>query len=84
MKFKVTLAIAFGLLLFGCENGQNMKVTEPLSRSQAAQEQSGLTASANNNSRQLIGNSNGNNPIRKFIRTADVKFKVKDVVNATS
>jgi hypothetical protein len=72
--FLVSIALAF--LLFACNQSKNYK--EAIAEQGAA-----LDSTANKFISSSAAVEKGKDSTRKFIRTADMKFKVKSVVNAT-
>lgn len=77
MKLKPTflLTVVFAALLFACsQNRKEMRSVDESPKTESTPTQA-ISSSA--------AVENGKDSIRKFIRTADLKFKVKSVVNAT-
>ena len=77
MKATSKLLVTIGLttLLFACSQSRNEKMS--------ADQNAAMDSTANKFISSSAAVENGKDSTRKFIRTADLKFKVKSVVNAT-
>jgi len=93
-KISIFIGIAFAILLFGCNQKHSSPAAEMMEMEVVADEEemiSEVSISANGN---ISANRNGfisssaavvnaQDTTRKFIRTANLKFKVKDVIQST-
>jgi len=83
MKFTSTLVLGSVLLLFGCDKTEHKDVTVPVAMSTQTPVELSEPTNSRGNSSRLYANADVNSD-QKFIRTADMKFKVNDVINTTS
>ncbi|MFZ4400000.1 MAG: DUF4349 domain-containing protein [Bacteroidales bacterium] len=84
-KTKFILFVIMAVFLFSCGSSNQEKVESQLSNEEMkVKEKLTLEESASDNSiSSSAAKENPKDTVHKFIRTADLKFKVKNVINAT-